>query len=353
MSRIFLCMMLIVSMSTKIRVPKNHKFSTDCKIEGHEGGGSPAPLQAGAMDSTTMATSSPAPKELGRAYGCVWTMYEYEGLMPSLRDYVDKNCTYAVWGEEICPKTKRPHLQGYVHWENKRSLAAFSKAYKNCHVEIPRGSPRQNRVYCTKEGKFEEFGVLPTQGHRTDWDKAVQDIKDGREVADVICDQPQMIVAQRALREFKAMLLKPLHREVNVICLIGDAGTGKTRWAFENHPDLYKKPVGDWWDGYTGQKTILMDDFYGWIKYHDLLTLLDRYPTNLPVKGGYMWAQYDTVIITSNKMPQHWYKDLGLTPALRRRLKKVIYYTSIDGIPQTQELSLQEAQSGTEEACDA
>jgi len=291
-----------------------------------------------------MATSEPsaAPGEakdkLGKSRAFLWTVYQYDRHLPALRQEASK-ATYAVWGYETCPKTGKPHLQGYIHYENQHSMGKFSKAFNNCFVQKPNGTPRQNREYCLKirkedkqpNEKFEEFGELPQQGERTDWKTAVEAIKSGEAITAVIEDQPQLLPAIRALERYKAMSLKPKHRDVNVIVLIGDAGTGKTRYAYEHFPDIYSKPRGEWWDGYTGQSAILLDDYYGYLPYCELLRVLDRYPYQVPVKGGFVQAQWDTVIITSNNMPQLWYKDKGLTPALRRRLKTIFIVTSIDG----------------------
>ena len=53
-------------------------------------------------------------------------------------------------------------------------------------------------------------------------------------------------------------------------------------------PNLYNVPEPNngslWFDGYRGQKTILLDDFYGWIKYHTLLQITDGYPYQAPTK---------------------------------------------------------------------
>lgn len=106
--------------------------------------------------------------------------------------------------------------------------------------------------------------------------------------------------------------------------LWGDTGSGKTRAAYEFDPDLWMVPHSDgqlWFDGYVGQSTILIDDFYGWIKYGFLLRLLDGYKFDLQIKGGFTRKMWKTVIITSNKPPEEWYQQ-GVTPALRRRLTK-------------------------------
>ena len=40
-----------------------------------------------------------------------------------------------------------------------------------------------------------------------------------------------------------------------------------------------------WFDGYRGQKTLILDDFYGWLKYGDLLKILEGHPYRCQMKG--------------------------------------------------------------------
>lgn len=253
-------------------------------------------------------------------------------------------CRYLVFGYEIAPTTGTPHLQCFICWDNPRSVLAFvgSITTKEIHIEtILKGTHLQAADYCKKlETKvsscptgYEEFGDCPRQGARTDFASALAEIKNGTPVEEVVDNQPQLLPMIRSLETYKNKLLKPLQRPVNVIVLWGDSGTGKSRWAYDNHPDLYSKPPTKWWDGYSGQKTILLDDFYGYIPHSELLNVLDRYPFHAEVKCSYVWAQWDTVIITSNKAPELWYSR-GLTPELRRRIHKIVFY-SIDAPPQT------------------
>jgi len=247
-----------------------------------------------------------------------------------------------VFGYEIAPTTGTPHLQGYTAWDNPRSLDKFCAFFeKKIHLVLPtRGTAKHNQTYCKKPDskdpaanpQWEEFGELPRQGERTDWCVAVEEIKGGTPIEDVVENQPQLLPCIRALTTFKSMMLKPKHRPVQVIVLWGESGSGKSRYAYDNYPNLFSKPPGKWWDGYTGQTSVLLDDYYGYLPYSELLNVLDRYPYHAEVKNGFVWAQWETVIITSNKPPSQWYEK-GLTPALRRRINKILFYT-IDNAPQ-------------------
>jgi len=261
-----------------------------------------------------------------RTYAITWTLYNYEPLIDKVKQYAKDECDYMIFGYEICPDTGRKHLQGYLHYTNARAYPnkdwrKVTDLEQNGRDFISNGSPQQNYNYCSKLGDFWQYGELPKQGARTDWALAINSLQEGNDIHSVVAEQPQLLPTIRALERFQNILNRPLNRPVNVIVLIGGSGTGKTRWAYDTYPDLYSKPSGNWWDGYTGQKTILLDDYYGDLPYDQLLRVCDRYPINLPVKGGFIYGQYTTVIITSNRQPETWYyQDLA---ALNRRINKL------------------------------
>lgn len=44
--------------------------------------------------------------------------------------------------------------------------------------------------------------------------------------------------------------------------IYGPTGTGKSSWARDHYKDsLYVKLPNKWWDGYSGERTVLIDDF--------------------------------------------------------------------------------------------
>lgn len=110
----------------------------------------------------------------------------------------------------------------------------------------------------------------------------------------------------------------------------GKPGTGKTRMAYELMPDLYAFPIGQqlWSDGYAGQPRVLIDDFNGQMRLVDTLRFLDRYPIQIPRKGGFNWWCPTHIVITTNVHPARWYDYSGAKKenqeaALRRRIHNI------------------------------
>ncbi|HIB69415.1 MAG TPA: hypothetical protein EYO33_31120 [Phycisphaerales bacterium] len=135
-------------------------------------------------------------------------------------------------------------------------------------------------------------------------------------------------------------------RKVEVEVVVGDTGIGKTRGVLYDEKDerragIYVLCCSDanslWWDGYDGEQCLLIDEFTGWIKYSFLLRVLDGHQLRLPVKGGFTYAQWVRVVITSNQTPEEWYKK-GVCAALRRRLHS--YYARIAGVAGAAQIQL-------------
>lgn len=276
-----------------------------------------------------------------RTRAVCWTMFNYEDHIDNIKQYITDNCEYGLFGIEVCPTTQRKHLQGYCYYRNP--IQYPNKKFRNLlvgvHDEIARGSPAENKTYCSKGGDVWEHGTCPQQGTRVDWSTAIEQLQT-ISVSQVIQQQPHLMPSIRALERYQQICNEPLNRDVKCYVLIGESGTGKSKWAYDHYPDLYSKPDGKWYDGYKGQKTLLLDDFYGDIPYATLLKVLDRYPLLVEVKGGSTYAQWDTIIITSNYPADRWY-TAGLTPALERRLKNI----TIDYNPHATEEILSQAQS--------
>jgi len=248
-----------------------------------------------------------------------------------------QNVAYHVWQAEVCPTTGRKHLQMYFELFKAQRLSWVRSNIGLCHWESRQGTREQARDYCMKEDTREngtkpvEIGKWRTQGNRKDIGIAVENLaafedltklpEEELEVFAKYCrfiEKIKLAKEQKASREF---------RKVTVSVRWGKAGTGKSKNVLMDPSgkplkDVYKMECNDdtlWWDGYNGEKTLVLDDFYGNIKYAHLLNLLDGYQMRLPIKGGFTYAMWDKVFITSNKHPDEWYHK-GMTEALKRRL---------------------------------
>jgi len=126
-------------------------------------------------------------------------------------------------------------------------------------------------------------------------------------------------------------------RQVTVTVIYGPTRTGKTRAAMNStcrdgrHP--YQMPLssGFWFDGYEGEDTLVIDDFYGQIRFSDMLRILDGHYVQVPVKGGFTWAKWTNVFITSNTHPDQWWAGSRDTipaaslDAMRARFTEIIH----------------------------
>lgn len=217
------------------------------------------------------------------------------------------------------------------------------KTVLNCewaHLERQRGSDAQASSYGMKEdtrveGPW-EYGELATQGKRFDIIKVIDLVKSKRSFSDIANECPsEWIRMSRGIKEFANTINKSVTRlNLEVIVLKGSAGTGKTRWCFDNYPDLYRVNLGSanmpvWWDGYETQRAVLFDDFCGQSPITELLNYLDIYPMQGRVKGGFVQLHYTIVMITTNVSWEQWYPFLP--DCQKRALKRRIHlYCDID-----------------------
>lgn len=107
---------------------------------------------------------------------------------------------------------------------------------------------------------------------------------------------------------------------MRVTIIWGDAGTGKSTWAVQQAkkrwPEeeiYYFTKVGGsrdavWFNGYTGQRCIIMDDISGrMLPFEYILKITGNDPLDVELKGGREPAKWEEVIITSNYNPLGWY----------------------------------------------
>lgn len=274
----------------------------------------------------------------------VFTSYNVSDEFKSLI----KNMTvkYIVYGNEICPTTKKKHLQGYCELETRRTLKSIKKMFlsNELHVEKRKGTSTQASVYCKKDGDYFEKGIMSAPGKRNDLNSVKEQIKDGsnlREIIETASSFQSIRMAEKCLVYFEAKR----NWQPEVYWYYGDTGTGKTRSAMEQCKDPWISSDSlKWFQGYDGHSDVIFDDFRGdFCKFHTLLRLLDRYPYQIECKGGSRQFLAKRIFITSPVHPNLIYNTMENQKQLTRRITEIKMFTTLT----TQQDALQKTLSQT------
>lgn len=231
------------------------------------------------------------------------------------------------------------HFQGYLQFKNQCGFNAVKTLLPTAHIEKAQGTPEQNHAYCTKEdtrisGPW-EVGDFLSKGSRSDLAEAAEQLMKGASIKKVMEDHPATSLRYAsAIAKFKRNCPPPpMERPLEVYLFIGETGLGKTHSAIrkdfaaggEIDEDVFIKNPDEWFDGYNGQETAILDDFAGSASKMSLvwlLRLLDKYRFNAPVKGGFEWWTPKKIVVTTNIHPYNWYQindRLSQYRALTRR----------------------------------
>lgn len=258
------------------------------------------------------------------------------GLVPNFR--------YVIFQKEKCPESNSEHYQGYLELSKPQRIGAIKRSIGgSIHLEKRRGTRDEARDYCRKEdtrvdgpwelGSWKSGGA----GSRSDLISLKRSLDDGLRERDISEKHfGEFLRYERSIRRYIQLHIEPRNFKTEVAILWGKPGTGKTKRVFDTHKhkDIYMVPRGQggqiWFDGYFNQKVILIDDFYGWIKWSLMLNLMDRYPLKLPVKGGFVEFTSRYCYITSNTNWESWYdinNNTGMVPdAFFRRIDYIEYF---------------------------
>lgn len=254
---------------------------------------------------------------------------------------------YLVFGKESGEKGT-PHLQGYVHFEGRKRMSTVRKMFveyaHSAHLEPMRGTPMQASMYCKKDGDSWEHGELPEHepGKRNDLQDIKTKIEGGASTDDigrVDAHFGNYVRYNRGFRSYEDALVQPRAHKSQVVVFYGDPGTFKS-YAASRFKDSYEvvRPTGKhgpvWFDGYNPREhtTVCFDDFYGWMPYHNLLQICDRYQCRVQAKGHTKQFRPTFVVVTSNSAPVDWYKEgAGIQfSALDRRIDFVAQHYRSD-----------------------
>ncbi|ALE29816.1 replication associated protein [Lake Sarah-associated circular virus-50] len=238
-----------------------------------------------------------------------YTKEEYE----SLEKY---DCGYHVMGKEV-GEQGTPHIQGYIEFTNAKRFDTLHADFPKIHWEPRKGTQQQAIDYCMKGGDFVEIGTKKDQGKRTDIEAVIKDIND--KVFSPNNHAVAYIKYAKGIDCYANYKLLPRTVKPTVEWRYGLTGSGKTREPYERHINsVYIKDGTMWWNNYTQQEAVIIDDFDGHWPYRDFLRLLDRYPYQGQYKGGYVNISSAYIYITCEFSPETFWRGNELAQVIRR-----------------------------------
>lgn len=245
-----------------------------------------------------------------------------------LEDMVDQDAQYVLAAKETCPTTGTPHLQGFVRFEKPQTKSYVIGRLPGAHITKCGGSAAQNIAYCCKQDKEPfEYGVKPKMqgsGQKERWENARQAAKDGR--FEEIDDE----LYSKYINNFKAIhaesqVMPAALEHPNHLWIYGGTGTGKSHSVATTYPGRYIKNLNKWWDGYTDQEVVHIDEIDPTHKYLTsfLKQWADKWPFNAEIKGSAKMLRPPKLIVTSNYSIDEMEFPPACHAALKRRFKEI------------------------------
>lgn len=229
-----------------------------------------------------------------------------------------------------------PHIHAYVLLE-KRFNCRDSRFWDlgPYHGNYQKARSIDSVVkYIRKDGDILEHGEISwaekidsRQEHRRYLGKK---LIDGAPLDEVVREDPSLLFGlsslQKDLHTWKQVSLKAKDAEgVRGVWIYGPSGVGKSRYVRMQEPSLYLKAQNKWFDGYIGEKAILIDDMDSDCLSHFLKIWADRYSCSGEIKGGNVPLVHERFYITSNFSIDELFKDHPevTRDALKRRFKVI------------------------------
>lgn len=228
---------------------------------------------------------------------------------------LDDDIRYLVLQKEKCPTSNREHYQGYCELSNQKRLSTIKDLFDDntMHVEKRRGTAQEASNYCKKvESRIDgpwEYGTISSPGRRTDIHAAVEELK-ANGLRAVRNNHPVAFV--KYYRGFQEMLKfenPPERPGTRIVIFYGPPGTGKSwsaRHMFPNAAHVNDNKHG-WFDGYTDQKELIIDEFTCQMPLDLMLKLCESTPLRVPVKGSFVPMLASTIVLTTNLNPDELY----------------------------------------------
>lgn len=239
---------------------------------------------------------------------------------------------YVVVGEEV-GENGTPHFQGYVCFKKKYLFTSVKKLLPRAHWEPMKTNPQKASDYCKKDGAFHEFGSLPIGGGQRvakNWDEARTLARTNRlDDIDSSIYVPHYGSLKRIASDHcvKVPSLDRLTNEWH----FGPTGLGKSRTVRTKYPDAFIKDANQWWDGYSGEEVVIIEDLdvYNISLGRYIKLWGDHYSFPADMKHqGKKDIRPKRFIITSNYKPSEIWIDERTYGPIQRRFRLIEYIST-------------------------
>lgn len=247
--------------------------------------------------------------------------------------------TYWVYGKEICPTTKTPHLQCYLVGIKQITRPTMRRWFgdNGSTYAVSFGTPTQNRNYCTKDGDFKEFGMLPQdrsqaggQSTKDKWVEIVHLSKTKQHVTLLEEHPREFLVHYKNIKQI-GFDFSPIPPDLEVPCgewIYGKTGVGKSYTARKENPGAYIKPMNKWWDFYSGQDCVIIDDMspdYGKSMEYFFKIWPDCYSFPAEIKNHIVPIRPKKIVVTSQYHPRDiWANEAYDAISRRFHIREII-----------------------------
>lgn len=287
--------------------------------------------------------------------------------------------SYIIYGVEHGQLTTAagvgtPHLQGYFCLNVQKTRTTLSKILDRAHLEVKRGTVREAIDYCKKGDQSHEewsqhknqgphyglnadvivHGIEPAEaneaGHKASMEKYDETMKLAKEgnFGEINSKHSLLYfnnirnVRQEVLNTRPRTTLKWEHGSPPNLWIYGTTGTGKSKKAWDEFPDAYRKMCNKWWDGYNDEPVVVLEDLgltHEYLGDH-LKIWADRYPFRGERKGHTVMLRPERIVVTSNYHPDDLWKDPNvLNPILRRFVvQQLVAIQPVDARPSQKKL---------------
>lgn len=232
--------------------------------------------------------------------------------------------------KEVGSNTGRPHWQLFVSFRIRKRLGAIKQLFGDrCHAELTRSEAAESYVFKDDTAivgtRFELGEKAVNRNSSADWSK-ITDLARTGQISRILDEFGDIAVRHyNALKHISRDYMVP-PKDMNNVCgiwIYGPPGVGKSHFARECYGnDIYLKMCNKWWDGYRGQKTVLIDDLDKGSKVlgHHIKLWADKYTFLAESKGHTFPIRPDRIVVTSNyKIEEIWTDDESMCEAIRRR----------------------------------